>query len=100
MTLPRRQDVLNGRAGKGEALPWRQAGDSSFVFPLESIVAIHGAPRRCSPSNTKISCEGRHRKCPDLVSCILLLGGRLARRKGRQCAPVSMANPTESNGYP
>ena len=25
------------------------------------------------PSNTKISCEGRHRECPDLVSCILLL---------------------------
>ncbi|HZL93417.1 MAG TPA: hypothetical protein VFB99_07230 [Vicinamibacterales bacterium] len=27
------------------------------------------------PSNTKISCEGRHRECPDLVSCILLLAG-------------------------
>jgi len=26
------------------------------------------------PHNTKISCEGRHRECPDLVSCILLLG--------------------------
>jgi hypothetical protein len=25
--------------------------------------------------NTKISCEGRHRECPDLVSCILLFDG-------------------------
>jgi hypothetical protein len=25
--------------------------------------------------NTKISCEGRHRGCPDLVCCILLLHG-------------------------
>jgi hypothetical protein len=27
------------------------------------------------PSNTKISSEGRHRECPDLVCCILLFCG-------------------------
>ena len=31
------------------------------------------------PSNTKISSEGRHRECPDLVCCILLFDGVLIR---------------------
>ena len=29
------------------------------------------------PANTKISCEGRHRECSDLVSCILLFCGQV-----------------------
>ena len=39
--------------------------------------AVHSAQthqdRSGSPYNTKISSEGRHRECPDLVCCILLL---------------------------
>src|SRR6202008_2432444 len=35
---------------------------------FRSQIAWPGQP------NTKISCEGRHRECPDIVSCILLLG--------------------------
>ena len=78
------------RPYEGEVLPlergesWR----SLLPYPPTSVphamrrrrVAKHPraceSSRRCpsswSPQNTKISCEGRHRECPDLVSCILL----------------------------
>jgi hypothetical protein len=36
------------------------------------VTAAHRSRHHLGPSNTKISCEGRHRGCPDLVSCILL----------------------------
>ena len=42
---------------------------------------LSGSSRRRSCQgrhNTKISSEGRHRECPDLVSCILLFCGLLA----------------------
>jgi hypothetical protein len=35
----------------------------------DAVKAIRG------PANTKISSEGRHRECPDLVCCILLFYG-------------------------
>ena len=48
-------------------------------------------------ANTKISCEGRHRECPDLVCCILLLAGvqikaDLFRRAVVRC-PIALDDP-------
>jgi hypothetical protein len=46
------------------------------------------------PQNTKISCEGRDRECPDLVSCILLFAGLFL-----QCErSASTSNPPTTNG--
>ena len=47
-----------------------------------------GEPSGFSSENTKISSEGRHRECPDLVCCILLFyrcSGNEANAPRRTC---------------
>jgi hypothetical protein len=50
------------------------------VYPEPHEVIL--LPLVWSPENTKISSEGRHRECPDLVCCILLFCRSLFFQEG------------------
>jgi len=73
-------DALGLNAGAGQP-PGRKTaeGTHELCWTRHGRLASHESPAigwfSLGPSNTKISCEGRHRECPDLVSCILLFYG-------------------------
>ena len=75
---------------QGPSLPEKRSFDSDAARAAFVPTWRPFALQALSSENTKISCEGRHRECPDLVSCILLFASALlptTRLRGRRPVP-------------